>query len=117
MQSQFLQLTIGAILMLFSFGASAALDTEKGKITTALTDSIYYGKCMIGATAFVPSNNCPATWVSLDCEGNFNSKPDAARMWDAAQMAFALDATVDVLIDDAKKLNGICVATRLEVTK
>jgi hypothetical protein len=39
----------------------------------------------------------------------------AFRMLDQAQLAFALQKTVYVVIDDTKKHNGYCTAVRLDV--
>ena len=95
----------------------AAIDVQEGKVEKLLTDQASFGKCMINSPGFSPSNNCRAGWVSLDCDGVFMAKEDSRRMWESAQMAFALGETVKVWINDAKKINGWCLIDRIDVLK
>jgi hypothetical protein len=62
--------------------------------------------------------DCPASnWVSLDCDGAYASKASAQRILDSAQLAFALNKRVFMKVDDSKKHNGYCVATRIDLLK
>ena len=54
-------------------------------------------------------------WVTFDCAGEYVSKSSAARMFDAAQMAFMTDRTVMVVVDDTRQHNGFCLAERIDV--
>ncbi len=109
---------LAGILTLLALNGHAAVSYQKGAIDKTLSHhAAYFGSCMIRSADFNPSNNCPAKWVSLDCSGDFHSKQGARRMWDSAQMAFALDAAVEIWVNDAKKHNGYCVVDQINVVK
>lgn len=67
------------------------------------------------ATAAGQSVACPHLWVTFSCSGDHTSKSNALRMFDSAQMAFALDRKVNVRVDDSKKHNGFCFVKRIDV--
>ena len=94
---------------------TAAPEWVSGTVERLLLHNELYGKCMILVRSSLPSNGCPGVWISLDCEGNHLSKQDAGRMWDSVQLAYALDKTLDIYLDDSRKNNGYCVASRLDV--
>ena len=108
---------LGIVLSLFCAPGHTAVAGVSGTISNILAHDQLFGKCMIRSTTFAPTNNCPAEWVSLDCSGEFGSKADSSRLLDISQMAFALGTSIYVVIDDAKKHNGFCVAARVELTK
>ena len=87
---------------------------KSGKITRILTDSKYYGKCMI-SIPFSAYSGCNGNWVSLDCEGKYLDKGDGDRMLNVALIAQNMDKKVSVKIDSSKKHNGYCVATRVDI--
>jgi hypothetical protein len=110
---------IGAALLIASsqvWSATAAI--TGAKISYLLNDSANYGYCMARLT-INPSTvglNCPAdALVSLDCEGNFASKAATNNLFSAAQLAFVTGKSVRVTINDSQKINGFCVAKRLDV--
>ena len=74
-----------------------------------------YGGCMLYLdTAIADSDlDCPGNWVALSCDGTFNNRDVAARMYDVGMMAFALDKKVNTRVDDAIKHNGYCVVNRM----
>jgi hypothetical protein len=77
-----------------------------------------FGGCMIQLDKSIAEAglNCPAAnWVSLDCDAIFGSIGSTQRIFDSAQMAFALEKLVHVRVDDSKKHNGFCVAVRFDV--
>ena len=104
------------LLSCWSGMAVAASEGHVTKIERLMSDNEYYGGCMV-FTAVQPAIDCPAKWFSMDCDGNFNSKDASRRMWDTAQLAYAMGVTVDVYISDSKKLNGYCVVDRLVTHK
>jgi hypothetical protein len=89
-------------------------------ITRTLIQDGSFGGCMIQLDQNIADAglNCPAAnWVSLDCDGAFGSIGGSQRIFDSAQMAFALEKKVSVRVDDSKKHNGYCVAVRFDVPK
>ena len=58
---------------------------------------------------------CKSKWISLDCDGVFSDKSKAQRIFDGAQMAFALGNSVDLFVDDRSQHNGWCVAYRIDI--
>ena len=101
----------------FLSASFAAVDVETAKIETLLIDGNNYGKCMIYGSSFNPSNNCPANWFTIDCAGEFRPKEDARRMWDSVQLAYALDSTVEIVINDSYKHNGYCLVERMKIER
>ena len=55
--------------------------------------------------------------VSFSCSGVFTEKDIAYRMFDQAQMAFAMERQVEIYVDDTKKHNGYCYGNRINVLK
>ena len=77
-----------------------------------------FGGCMV-ALSVSPSEmglSCPeGKWVTFSCTGTYTSKSSALRMYDSAQLAFVTGRTVRVWVDDTKKHNGHCFASRIDV--
>ena len=117
MNKKYVQGIMAGCLLISCSGAFAADEWVTGKIARTLSDTTKYGKCMVMSPSFKPSINCPALWVSFSCSGDFNSKEDARRMWDSAQLAIALDLTVHIYIVDTEHQDGYCVAKRLDIIK
>ena len=96
--------------------ATASFEAEVKK-TLAVADD-RWGGCMV-ALSVSPSDHgvdCPATaWVTFSCSGEYASKSNALRMYDSAQLAFVTGRTVKVWVDDTKKHNGYCFASRIDV--
>ena len=59
--------------------------------------------------------NCNDHWITFSCSGDHTTKSSAMRMFDQAQMAFALDKQVRVYVDDSKTHNGFCFVNRIDV--
>ena len=91
---------------------------EQGYVDDAKIDEIIissdgsYGGCLLHLTKKTEDAlpNCGRSWVSLSYSGDFTSKADARFLLQNAQLAMALDKTVQVRIDDSKKHNGYCFA-------
>ncbi len=117
MSIKFIKLLIVSVVL--SHGSQAFADWEwyQGKVTAMLIDDSSYGQCMVKVDNPAVMATCRSTWVSLDCEGNVTPKEVARRMWDAAQMALAMDLDVKIQTTDTVKLNGYCVGTRVQIAK
>jgi len=108
-------LTVVALLVLPT-SSMAEQFWKSGKVNRILIDGSSYGKCMMQLTVAL-GNNCPGTWVSLDCEGKYLEKGDGDRFLNIATIAQTMDKTVSIKFDNAKKHGGFCVATRLDLLK
>lgn len=117
MGSKNIRLLAASSVIFWASGGMAATEAQTGKIARLLTDTVLFGQCMVWMPDAQPTINCPARWVSLDCKGDFNSKETSRRLWDAAQLGFATESSILVVINDEKKHNGYCVADRLDVVK
>ncbi|MDA9315878.1 hypothetical protein N9Q38_00970 [Pseudomonadales bacterium] len=117
MSIKFIKLLIVSVVLSHGSQAFAKWAWYQGKVTDMLVDDSSYGQCMVKVDDPAVMATCPNTWVSLDCEGNVNSKDVARRMWDTAQMAFAMDLDVKIKTTDAVKINGYCVGIRVVIGK
>ena len=102
-----------------SSAAFSAIGTlSSAKITELITTETTYGGCMAKLSKPISEvvNNCPSGWVTFSCDGSLgNSVPRASAMWESAQLAYALDKTVRVRIDNSKKLDGYCYSDYIRV--
>ena len=109
---------IAVLVMLASPVANATSAFVSGKVLRILVaDEGRYGGCMakLNTTIAATLPNCPGRWVTFSCSGDFTTKDVAFRMLDMAQMAKALDKTLIVQVDDTKKHNGFCYASRTDI--
>ena len=96
--------------------ATAQVQAEVRR-TLTVADDEKFGGCMV-VLSVSPSEeglDCSSSWVSFSCSGTFTSKSNALRMFDSAQLAFVTGKTVIVEVDDTKKHNGHCFASRIDV--
>ena len=93
-----------------------AVEGRSGKVTSIMAHDTLYGNCMI-YIASTSTIDCPGGWVSLSCSGQLNTRSNAARMLEMAQMAYATNTNVYVNVTDEKKHNGYCVVNRLDISK
>lgn len=106
-----------ALCSLSSANVYAAISSVTTKVSRVLhVDDEQYGGCMARLESAASGVSC-STWVSFSCTGDFTSKSNAYRMFDLAQMALALDKSVRVYVNDAKKHNGYCMVERVDVNK
>ena len=95
--------------------ATAMVEAEVRRTLTVADDR--FGGCMV-ALSVSPSGeglDCSSSWVTFSCTGTHTSKSNALRMYDSAQLAFVTGRTVIVEVDDTKKHNGHCFASRIDV--
>jgi len=110
--------------MLLLAGFATASDAAQVSVTghvirTMVADQDRWGGCMAQLDVKLSTQglNCPSRWVSFSCSGDYTAKDIAYRMFDTAQMAYAMGHRVTVSVNDAKKHNGYCYANRIEVKK
>ena len=106
------------VLLMLPLAAVATTVDFKAKITRTLaSDENVYGGCMVLLNKSPVSEglDCAGSWVTFSCGGEHLSKSSALRMFDSAQMAFLMDRTVLVRVDDTRKHNGRCLVTRIDV--
>lgn len=108
-------LTVVALLALPTLGMAGEF-WKASKVNRILVDSSAYGKCMMQLSVDL-GNNCPSTWVSLDCDGKYLDKGDGDRFLNIAYIAQTMDKTVSVKIDNTKKHSGYCVVSRIDLLK
>ncbi len=96
--------------------AVAALNGAK-VIRVLIADEGRFGGCMarLDRNISTVGLNCPGSWVSFSCTGDFTSKDVAYKMLETAQMAMALDRWVGVYVDDSRLHNGWCYANRIDM--
>ena len=125
--------SILVLLLLMAPYADAATAKIKGEVTqTLVADDGRWGGCMARLSERLADHglDCPGTWVTFNCADKDapGSDPDgdrsdsaardmAFRMFDSAQMAFALGKPVLVEVTDLKKRNGHCSARRIDVLR
>ena len=105
-------------LALSNHAYSDAAWIKNAKIKQVLNQSNAYGGCMLLLDKSIADSglNCPASnWVALSCDGTFNNRAVAARMYDLGLMSIALDKKVSVLVDDTKTHSGYCVVIRMDM--
>jgi len=101
----------------YATAAQAPIWTRVSSVLVA--DQGRWGGCMARLTESLAEFglNCPSTWVSFSCTGDFTTKDNAFRMFEAAQVAFALETRAYVVVDDTRKHNGICYANRIDLAR
>lgn len=107
-----------ALSVLFALPAQTATKVVNANVVrTLVADEERFGGCMAKLDRALVNFglDCPGSWVTFSCSGTFTTKDVAYRMFDSAQMAFALGKSVSVQIDDTKKHNGHCYARRIDV--
>jgi len=98
-------------------GATASLN---GKIDRVMIHNDGgFGGCMaqlsVNPKAALPA--CGGGWVTFSCTGDFTDPVSAYRSFDQAQLALATHKNVLVVIDDSRRHNGYCFATRIDVVR
>lgn len=102
-----------------SVGQATTVSIDTHITRTLVSADGRFGGCM-AALDVAPSASgldCPAgsKWVTFSCTGEHTSTADALRMYDSAQLAFVTGRRVLVWVDDTRKHNGHCFASRIDV--
>ncbi len=110
-------LFMAMLMVLPSTNYAAAANIAASVVRTLVADQNRWGGCMILTDQDFSSYglDCPSRWVTFSCNGTFTSKDVAYRMFDSAQMAYALGKRVLIEVDDSKKHNGHCYGSRVDV--
>jgi len=98
-------------ILLASVSIPAHSEFVTGTITRTISDGINFGGCMIKLSS--GGTDCPSNWVSLDCNGGYHGAGE--RNYSTALMAFSLNKSVSVQVDQEKKYGNYCVVTRIDV--
>ena len=112
-----------AVALLVFTAPATALQADTISITAKVTRTLVvanddWGGCAAQLDISLVDEglaNCDDKWVTFSCSGDHASKSSAIRMFDQAQMAFALDRQVQVFVDDTKTHNGFCFVNRIDV--
>lgn len=80
---------------------------------------IWYGGCYVVMSSSPPSSlNCPSNnsnWISVDCVGEYNQKSQSAAMLSQLQLAYVTGKSVNLVVEDGVKHDGLCVVQRVVV--
>ena len=108
-----------SLCLLLVVSASAAVERVEAKaMRTLTTGDGRFGGCMVQLDRHPRDSGLACTnWVTFSCSGVHTSKDEGFRMFESAQMAFALDKTMVLEVNDEKKHNGHCYARRVDVKK
>jgi len=100
-----------------AFGATAALTGKVDRVM--IQNDGGFGGCMAQLTvnpkAALPA--CGGGWITFSCTGDFTDPVSAYRSVDQAQLALATNKNVLVIIDDSRRHNGYCFASRIDVAR
>lgn len=100
-----------------ALGATAALTGKVNRVM--IKNDGGFGGCMaqlsVNPKAALPA--CGGGWVTFSCTGDFTDRVSAYRSIDQAQLAVAANKNVLVVIDDSRRHNGYCFATRIDVMR
>jgi hypothetical protein len=107
-------LALATSALMFPLLVQSASFYKTGTIKRTLSGT-NYGGCMIQLSTGIGSG-CPSSgWVSLDCDGKKIPMALGKRNYASATVAASIKKRVSVRIDNSKKVNNYCVATRLDV--
>lgn len=128
--NRFCKLSIALCATLAStqlFAAEEAFDATVDRFLITGSD-LPFGGCMVRLTWQGGNPNgysspasspldCPDDWVTLDCDGTYDTKSVARDKLSAIQFAYVADLFVRVRVSDARKHGPYCMATTAQVSK
>jgi hypothetical protein len=113
------------LVLLLVTGATtteAHIAKVRGKIERILTDDTLYGGCMVFAPTIKPLDEyglaCRNNYFTFDCRNEAErngGRAEAELNLQQAQLAMAINAEVELRVDDSITLNGNCYAGRVTV--
>ena len=113
-----------ALGIVFVFASSigyTATGNTTGTVEVVLIDDADYGGCMAYLSTDINSvlPACSSGWVTLDCLAVFpeTTKSQAQSKLSTAQLALATGKQIRVYATDARKANGYCLATRIDLLR
>lgn len=115
--------TVTSLMVVFALAgavqqASAATAWITATVSSLLvTEESAFGACLIRpGGADLSSLDCPTQWVTVDCAGTLGgSKGEAARKWDALNLAAVMKVKARMRVDDSQKINGWCFVDRVQI--
>ena len=99
-------------------GHAAEARMSAAVVRTLASEDGSYGGCMAqlsDSIAEATGLDCSGRWVSFSCSGEHASKAEAMRLYDAAQLAFVSGRRAVLRVDDARKHDSYCFASRIDV--
>ncbi|MEQ8861690.1 MAG: hypothetical protein RIC56_23865 [Pseudomonadales bacterium] len=106
-------------IVLLATGAHATTKAFRTSATRVLSDTSNFGGCMVHLTKtpLEEGLDCNGPWVSFSCSGDFAPRDAAVRNFEIAQIAVLTELTILVVVDDTKKHNGYCFASRIDLLR
>ena len=112
---------VGAALVLLAL--PAALQAAQARMTTNVvrtlaSEDASYGGCMAllqDSVMEATGLDCPGRWVTFSCAGEHTSKATGMRLYDSALLAFVTGRQAMLVLDDERKHNSYCFASRIDV--
>lgn len=122
MTSRFMSFATGILTTVAVVSMPPSADAETMALTTTVqqirvTSDAAFGGCM-AQLAMSPSDvlpTCAPDWVTFSCTGEFTNVARAYRLFDQAQLAYSMEKTVTILVDDTRNHNGYCFATQIDL--
>jgi hypothetical protein len=107
------------ILITTCINASADTGSVTGTLDRVLIDQSNFAGCMGYVSQDIRTQlpACNSNWVTFDCSALFpeTTKQSAQNKLSQAQLALVSGKQVYVVATDARKVNGYCLATRIDV--
>jgi hypothetical protein len=108
---------IGLLALGLSSSATSAEFWKTGTVLRVMSNSTTYGGCMVELNLNTNiRNGCPNNkWVSLDCTNTYFTATDSKNKYALALTALVANKKLSIKIDNTKKHDGACVATRVDI--
>lgn len=115
--------SIAVLTLIFSTSAFSAQAVWNTAITKILTDSENFGGCMALLSSTSADNGLTCTtsgqaasgYVSMDCNGTYNSKSEGQALYSAAQLALVTQTMVTIRVTSNNLFNDkYCTAVRID---
>ena len=105
-------------LALLPLGVSAASLKVDAVALKLISSDIAYGGCYATLSKKV-AGICNSTVVSFDCDGVYNKNGAGNRHYSTALLAFSLNKTVNLVVDDVNltKQGKYCTVTRISIAQ
>lgn len=118
MTSQIRLAALGVLLVLLPSISHSTTSQIRSKVYGTLTGTDY-NQCMVQVDQFPADSglSCPdnsdRVWLTFDCKGQWLPKSVADSNFKQAQVAMLAGSKLSILVDDARKSQGWCLATRV----
>ena len=107
-----------SLASIFALMQPAHADTAPltGLVKRILIVEDNFGECMV-ETEVNPQDvlpSCKRFYVTMSCDGTHLSQNLGRRLLEQSQIAYALNRPVTIFIDDSRRINGYCLAYRVD---